>query len=92
MKAAYRVHKMIQDIFASPDRASAFANDHEPEFARYELSVEEKAALIDGSRAALARLGVHPSLQMKFGRIRRPAKTGGHSLEAAYLDRLLERV
>ncbi len=92
MKAAYRVHKMIQDIFADPARAAAFAQNHEPDFVRYELTADEKAALIDGSRSALAALGVHPSLQMKFGRIRRPAKSGGHSLEAAYLDRLLERV
>lgn len=88
--APYRVHKMIQDLMKDQPAAAAFASDPEPAFARYELREEEKALLRDGSPAALHALGVHPNLQMKYLRLRKPPKPGP-GLLAAYLDRLTER-
>jgi hypothetical protein len=91
-QAPYRVHRLIQDLMRDAARAAAFARDPEPEFAAYDLAETEKALLRDGSPAALHRLGVHPNLQMKYGRIRQPppAGPGGGGPLAAYLARLTE--
>ena len=90
--ASYRVHQLIQDLMKDPEAAAAFAADHEPTFARYELAEEEKAALRDGSKAALAQLGVHPNLQMKYGRLRTPPGAAPQSGPLdAYLNELMER-
>lgn len=89
MSAAYRIHKLIQDLQRDPIRAEAFARDPAPEFDRYKLTQDERAALLDGGRERLGQLGVHPSLQMKLRRLRNPHPPGSPSLEAAYLERLL---
>lgn len=89
MTAPYRVHRMIQDLQRDADRARAFAADPIPEFDRYGLLPEEREILLDGSRERLGRLGVHPSLQMKLRRLRRPHAPGQPPLEAAFLERLL---
>ncbi|MDR3513383.1 MAG: hypothetical protein P4L73_17230 [Caulobacteraceae bacterium] len=92
-RAPYRIHKLIQDLMRDPAGAAAFARDPEPAFEAYGLTDEEKALLRDGSAAALHRLGVHPNLQMKYGRLRNPPPAAGASAGgplAAYLDRLME--
>jgi hypothetical protein len=89
--APYRVHKLIQDLMKDSGAAAAFAEDPEPAFAAYALTEEEKRLLRDGSPAALHQLGVHPNLQMKYGRLRAPSKPGGPGFLDAYLDRLMER-
>lgn len=91
--APYRVHQLIQDLMRDPRRAAAFAKDPEPEFAVYGLAEPEKAALRDGSAGALHALGVHPNLQMKYGRLRVPtpsSSSGGGGPLAAYIGRLTE--
>ena len=89
--AAYRVHRLIQDLMKDAAAQAAFAGDPEPTFAAYGLTEAEKALLRDGSPAALNQLGVHPNLQMKYVRLRippgSPPPPGGGPL-AAYLDRL----
>ncbi len=87
--APYRVHRLIQDLMVDPAGAASFAADPEPAFAKYGLREEERAALRDGSPAALIALGVHPNLQMKYRRIRAPAGPAGPGPLAEYLDRLV---
>lgn len=91
MTAAYRVHRLIQDLLRNPDAAAEFAKDQEPAYERYGLSDAEKALLRDGSLPALHQLGMHPNLQMKFMRLRAPRPPGAPGLMDAYLDRLLVR-
>jgi len=92
--APYRVHKLIQDLMKDPAGQAAFARDPEPAFEAHGLIETEKVLLRDGSPSALDRLGVHPNLQMKYGRLRilpgSPPPAGGGPL-AAYLGRLEER-
>jgi hypothetical protein len=92
--APYRVHKLIQDLMKDPAGQAAFAGNPEPAFEAHSLTEAEKALLRDGSPAALDQLGVHPNLQMKYGRLRippgSPPPPGGGPL-AAYLGRLEDR-
>jgi hypothetical protein len=59
-------------------------------FAKYGLNEEERAALRDGTPAALIALRVHPNLQMKYRRIKDPAATAGPGPLAEYLHCLIE--
>ena len=92
MSAPYRIHKLIQDLMKDQAAAAKFAADPEPAFAQYGLTEDEKKLLRDATPAALHQLGVHPNLQMKYGRLRKPPpEGGGPGLLDAYPDRLLER-
>lgn len=92
MSAPYRVHKLIQDLMKDQAAAAEFAADPEPAFAAYGLSEEEKRQLREATPAALHDLGVHPNLQMKYSRLRKPpSKDAGPGMIDAYLDKLLER-
>lgn len=91
MTAPYRIHKLIQDLMKDQAAAAEFAEDPEPAFAAYGLTDDEKQLLRDATPVALHKLGVHPNLQMKYGRLRKPPQTGGPGMLDAYLDRLLER-
>jgi hypothetical protein len=68
--AAYRVHRLIQDLNRDPRLATTFVSDPEPLFQRYGLLEHERQLLREGTPRALMRLGVHPNLQMKFLRLR----------------------
>lgn len=65
-QAAYRVHRLIQDLNRDQHIAKAFATDPEVLFNEYGLEVSERARLREGTQKALMELGVHPNLQMKF--------------------------
>lgn len=91
MTAAYRVHRLIQDLLRNPAAAAEFAKDQEPAYESYGLSDGEKALLRDGSLPALHQLGMHPNLQMKFMRLRAPRPPGAPGLMDAYLERLKAR-
>lgn len=88
MAAAYRVHRLIQDLMRDPAAAAEFARDPQPAFERYGLTAEERAALAEGSPQALIALGVHPNLQMKYVRLRAPAAPTGPGPLAAWLEQL----
>lgn len=91
MSAPYRIHKLIQDLMKDQAAAAKFAEDPESAFVQYGLTDDEKNLLREATPAALHKLGVHPNLQMKYGRLRKPPPGGGQGLLDAYLDRLLER-
>jgi hypothetical protein len=87
MVAAYRVHKLIQDLNRNPDDSARFARDPVPFFDAYELSESERSALTTGTKAALIDIGVHPNLQMKFFRIVNPSSPDQPGIFAVYLQR-----
>ena len=68
--AAYRVHRLIQDLNRDAGLVTTFLSDPEPLFQRYGLAENERQLLREGTPDALLKLGVHPNLQMKFLRIR----------------------
>jgi hypothetical protein len=88
MAAAYRVHRLIQDLKGDPEEAARFRADPESFFDAYGLNDAERAALRDGSKAALIALGVHANLQMKYFRIANPPPADAPSPLASYLERL----
>jgi hypothetical protein len=83
--AAYRVHRLIQDLNRDPRLASTFVSDPEPLFQRYGLAHDERQLLREGTPRALMTLGVHPNLQMKFLRIRLAPGGAGPGPLASYL-------
>lgn len=85
MSAAYRVHRLIQDLNRDPQLAGTFLSDPEPLFQRYRIADDERQLLREGTPAALMKLGVHPNLQMKFLRIRGATGGNGPSPLASYL-------
>jgi hypothetical protein len=82
--AAYRVHRLIQDLNRDARLAGTFGEDPETLFEQYGLLENERQLLRDGTPRALMALGVHPNLQMKFLRIRH-APGGGAGPLASYL-------
>ena len=82
-----RVHRLIERLPGNPAAVERLRNDPERLFDEFGLSSEERAGLREGTRAALDRLGVHPSMQFKF-----MVATGRSSLKLGsvrtYLDRL----
>ena len=90
--APYRVHKLIQDLMRDSTAAAAFAENPEPTFEAYGLTEAERQLLRDGSPPALHELGMHPNLQMKYARLRKPPGLQATSGPLdAYLDKLMER-
>jgi hypothetical protein len=87
--ATYRVHRLIQDLFADPVAASAFRENAEPVFNAYGLNEGERRLLREGSPAALETLGVHPNLKMKFFRIRVPPASDTVTHRPELVDRLM---
>ena len=51
---------------ADPAVRASFVADPEPMFEKFGVSHEDRPSLREGTRAALDRLGVHPSMQFKF--------------------------
>lgn len=90
-RAPYRVHRMIQDLLRDPKAARTFAEDPQSAFERYGIAADEAELLETRGIAEMGQLGVHPNLQMKYLRLRRPsgAATGPGALDA-YLERLRE--
>ena len=83
--AAYRVHRLIQDLNRDARLAGAFVSDPEPLFEQYGLLENERQLLREGTPGALMTLGVHPNLQMKFLRLRGTPGGAGPSPLASYL-------
>jgi hypothetical protein len=86
--AAYRVHRLIQDLNRDARLATMFLSDPDRLFEQYALAENERLLLREGTPEALMRLGVHPNLQMKFLRIRRVPGSAGSTPLASYLREL----
>lgn len=71
MAAAYRVHKLLQEL-VDPTNAEQMLSDPESLFDRYGLAPEERQALLDGTPESMGELGVHPLLQMMLLFVRSP--------------------
>ena len=87
--AAYRVHRLIQDLNRDQAAAKRFAAEPDPVFAQYGLTADEQRLLKDGTPKALMELGVHPNLQMKFFKLKGgPPKAPGPGPLDFYLKSL----
>ncbi len=82
-----RVHRLIETLPGNPAALARLANEADALFDEFGLSQEERACIREGTRAALDRIGVHPSMQFKF-----LFATGRSTLKMGsvryYLDRL----
>jgi len=85
--APYRVHRLIQSLFKVPGLLERLGTDAPSVFDEYGLAEDERAALSDGSPEALARLGVHPILQMHYMMARDPAMAAQITIRA-YADQI----
>ncbi|WP_143749320.1 hypothetical protein [Caballeronia arvi] len=81
---------MIQDINSNAMILHAFRANRPVVYQRYGLTARECALLEVSSIEAMAELGVHPNLQMKFLRacVRGPAGGNGKGALSAFLTRL----
>jgi hypothetical protein len=61
-----RIHRMIDALMASPDNRARFLADPETLFEQFGVAEGDRAEMRKGTRDALDRLGVHPSMQFKF--------------------------
>lgn len=88
MAAAYRVHRLIQDLMKDPEQAARFRESADPFFDEYALAESERELLRLGTPEALIELGVHPNLQMKYFRIISPPPAGGRGPAWKFIERL----
>jgi len=86
---AYRINRMIQDLNGDPTAGERHRANPDLTFAAYGIDAGERALLADGSIDAMARLNVHPNLQMKWVFINAGKRPPGPGPLAAYADRLL---
>lgn len=84
----YRINRMIQDLNGDPVARERHCADPDFTYAAYAIDAEEQALLADGSVEAMARLNVHPNLQMKWVFINAKAPPRGPGPLGAYRDRL----
>jgi Aromatic-ring-opening dioxygenase LigAB, LigA subunit len=68
--SAYTLQKAIRNINRRPEARAEFDSAPEAFVARYELSDEERAALLARDYGALYRLGVHGLLLRPFSLLR----------------------
>jgi hypothetical protein len=61
-----RVNRLIARLFQEPELLARLRADRERVFEEAGLSVQERAALRDGSFRALQGIGVHPVLRMHY--------------------------
>ena len=85
----YRINRMIQDLNGDPVARERHCADPDFTYAAYGIDAEEQALLADGSIEAMARLNVHPNLQMKWVFINAKGPPRGAGPLGAYRDRLL---
>ena len=90
--APYRIHRMIQDLLSDPAEARAFADNPQPAFDRYGVTAEEGALLEAKTVEAMSKLGVHPNLQMKYLKLRKPPVPPGAAAAPGPLDAYLDRL
>lgn len=64
--ARYAVNRLVQELFRQPGLLERFRERRADVYDEYGLEAAERAALDEGSPAALAAAGVHPILQMHF--------------------------
>ncbi len=60
------VHRLIERLMADPEARAAFRAAPEPLFEEFAIAADLRPLLVEGSRAALDAIGVHPSMQFKF--------------------------
>jgi len=61
-----RVNRLLARLFQEPDLLARVRSEPEALFEEAGLSQAEKDALADGGFAALALIGVHPTLRMHY--------------------------
>lgn len=57
---------MIDALMGNPGKRGKFLSDPTPLFEEFGVPEGERTALREGTREALDRIGVHPSMQFKF--------------------------
>lgn len=85
----YLINRMIQDLNGDPVARERHCADPDFTYAAYGIDAEVQALLSDGSVEAMARLNVHPNLQMKWVFINAKGPPRGAGPLSAYRDRLL---
>jgi hypothetical protein len=64
--ASYAVHKLLQSLCRSPDLVARLNVEPGKLCGEFQLSKAETEAVLSRDPAALARVGVHPILQIHF--------------------------
>jgi 2'-aminobiphenyl-2,3-diol 1,2-dioxygenase small subunit len=64
--ASYATHKLLQSLCRSPELAERMNREPEKLCAELGIGREETQALVSRDPAALAKVGVHPILQIHF--------------------------
>jgi hypothetical protein len=64
--SAARVNRLLARLFQEPELLARLRAEPERVFEEAKLSVQECAALRDGTFGALERIGVHPVLRMHY--------------------------
>jgi len=85
MAAAYRVHKLLQEL-VDPLNAEQMLADPEGLFDRYGLALDERRVLLEGTPESMGELGVHPLLQMMLLFVRSPEMGQGGALSGVMAE------
>jgi len=64
--ARYAVNRLVQELFRESGLVQRFRERRGEVYEAYGLDAAERAALDEGTPAALASVGVHPILQMHY--------------------------
>jgi len=86
---ARRVNRLLARLFQEPELLAQLRTDRERFLEEAGLSVQECAALRDGSFGALERIGVHPVLRMHYQMAVNP-ELANHVTIRDFLPRLRE--
>lgn len=88
MADTYRLNQMIQDLNGDPEAKERHRADPGGTYRKYGVSSGEQALLADCSIEAMAALGIHPNLQMKWIFINAKGPPPAPGPLASFIERL----
>ena len=72
MPGDHVMHNFVRDLYRVPGLKAEFQADAEAVLQRYDLTAAQRAALLEGSFAALGQVAMHPLVQMVYSIARHP--------------------